>query len=245
MESTIVLISKKGKGVQVILSANFIEDLVSPTTTVNSDLTKETTYANVNGFYNVSLEFGYNAKTRINTNAVLTYNFGLDSRVSNTVNINNNILFNTKTTTVKPKVNAILNWKNVLEIAPSYNVRFTAAKFSTLDLQNQRFSQHNIRLKTVLFAIKDFEWRNDIDYFHNPKVVSNFQKNTLLWNTTLDYSFLKNKVTAFIKIYDLLNQNTSVVRINNSNFIEDNLSSVLKRYFMFGLKWRFDTFNSK
>jgi hypothetical protein len=234
---------EKGNGVQAVVSGVFIEDLVTPTITINEDLTRETSYVNANGFYNVSLELGYNVKNKLNANTTLIYRFGLDSRVNNIININNGIQYDGQTISFTPKTSATIKWKNILEISPSYRFSFSTANFDTPTLRNQQFIQHNARIKTALFALNDFEWRNDINYLYNPNVASGFQKSTFLWNTTLDYSFLENKATVSLKVYDLLNQNTDVSRRSNANFIEDSQTTVLQRYFMFGLSWRFDTLN--
>ena len=100
-------------------------------------------------------------------------------------------------------------------------------------------------LSTGLFVPKHVEWRNEIRYSYNPNVAPGFQQSAWFWNTTVAYSFLKDKATVTLKVYDVLNQNTNARRTANANFIQDVQSTVLEQYFLLSFSWKFNTLGNK
>jgi hypothetical protein len=63
------------------------------------------------------------------------------------------------------------------------------------------------------------------------------------WNAAIGYKLLKDKsLEARIQAFDLLNQNKSIGREVTDTFIEDSITNVLTRYFMFSLTYTFRKF---
>ena len=58
-------------------------------------------------------------------------------------------------------------------------------------------------------------------------------------------TFLKEKGSVALKVYDLLNQNNNVLRVSNEDYIQDVQSTVLKQYFMLTLSYKFNTLGKK
>ena len=56
---------------------------------------------------------------------------------------------------------------------------------------------------------------------------------------------MKEKGIISFKVYDLLNQNTNTMRSASENFIEDRETTVLKRYFMIGFSYKFNSMKSE
>lgn len=71
------------------------------------------------------------------------------------------------------------------------------------------------------------------------------KKDFYLWNTTLSYKFAEDKLTFKVKIYDLLNQNQSTSRTITPTSVVDCENTVLKRYAMFSLLYKFQSFAVK
>ncbi|MCC6683690.1 MAG: TonB-dependent receptor [Bacteroidia bacterium] len=64
--------------------------------------------------------------------------------------------------------------------------------------------------------------------------------NTTIINSNLSKRFLKNdNLTLTLNVHDLLNQNIGFERTANSNFINENTHTVLKRYLLLSLTWNF------
>lgn len=64
--------------------------------------------------------------------------------------------------------------------------------------------------------------------------------NTIIWNASISRTFLKSDNLIFeVACNDLLNQNIGFRRDANSNYVNENTYTVLKRYFMISLTWNF------
>jgi len=84
--------------------------------------------------------------------------------------------------------------------------------------------QYNIRQKTAQFP-------NNL--------------NTQLWNARFQKTFKNNEFTAFIKVRDILNQNTGIERSFEGNILKQEQNDRLKRYWLVGFSWDFKNKASK
>ena len=66
-----------------------------------------------------------------------------------------------------------------------------------------------------------------------------------MWNASLGFKMLKDKGLLKLKVFDLLNQNTSVSRYSNNDFISDTENLVLKQYFMLSFTYKVNKIGSK
>ena len=89
---------------------------------------------------------------------------------------------------------------------------------------------------------KKWIFGNDFGYSYNSNISPGFKKDFYLWNTSLSYQFAKDKMTFKLKIYDILDQNQSASRYITSRAIIDSENTVLKRYAMFSLLYKFQNF---
>lgn len=232
---------QKGSGYYGYFRADFENNTVVGKTTINENLTRETTFANVNGAYNIYGYMGSNKKVKLDSIRTATFDFGLAPNIRKSINFNNGIQYASINTSLAPRVGIRFVWKDVLEFNPRYALSFTKNTFEIENIENQEFINHSLDLNTVSFLPKKFEWRNDIQFNYNPNIADGFQKSAWFWNSTLAYSVLKNNGTVTLKVYDLLNQNTNARRIATQNYIEDVESTVLRQYFMLSFSWKFNS----
>ena len=99
-------------------------------------------------------------------------------------------------------------------------------------------------IQTTSYWPKNWTFGNDLSYNYNTNLGAGFKNNFVLWNTALSYGFLENTLIAKVKVYDLLNQNQGISRSITQTSISDQENTVLKRYAMFSLTWKFDKFGS-
>lgn len=232
---------QKGSGFYGYLSADFENNKVVSKTTIDENLVRETTYANVNGSYNVNGYISINKKIKLDSLLTANMYLGLGPSIRRTVNFNNGIQYTSTNTSLSPNIGFRFIWKGVMEFNPRYRMSFTKSTFDIDNFKNQEFINHSLNLNTATFLPKGFEWRNDIQFNYNPNIAEGFQKSAWFWNSTLAYSVLKDKGTVTIKAYDLLNQNTNASRVATENYIQDSQSSVLQQYFMLSFSWKFNS----
>ena len=70
-------------------------------------------------------------------------------------------------------------------------------------------------------------------------------KDFYLWNTSLAYNFFHKKMSAKVKVYDVLNQNQSVTKTITPTTLRDEENTVLRRYMMFSLTYKIEKFAGK
>lgn len=86
----------------------------------------------------------------------------------------------------------------------------------------------------------------DARYTINSKRAQGYNVNFFIWNASISKSFLKNENLFFaLEANDILNQNLSANRFVNSNVITDTRSTIIARYFMFRLTYKFNSTKTK
>ncbi|MBU2950909.1 outer membrane beta-barrel protein [Tamlana agarivorans] len=232
---------QKGVGFNFYTFTSISEDAIVAKTTVNDDLVKVTTFENVDGNYRAYIHAGYNKKVKLDSLKTLKINVGLTNNIRRYVNFTNEVKYASLSKSIRPGIGLRFNWKKVMELDAFYNIHFTENTFDTDLFNKQEFTSHSLQLNSRNYFTKSLEWSNNVSYEYNPNISDDFQKSVWFWNSTLAYSFLKDKATVTLKAYDLLNQNNNSRRVVNQNYIEDRQSTVLQQYFMLGFSWKFNT----
>lgn len=236
---------QKGTGVFSFFRANFEDNKVVSKTTTDANYVRETTFANVNGNYDIYGNASLRKSVKIDSLRTLRFGVNLSGNINKSINYNNDIQYASNVKSLNPSVDFRLTWKDVFEISPRYRLSFTRNTYDINAFKDIDFLYHALELNTATFLPKHFEWRNDIIYNYNPNIAEGFQKSAWFWNSTLAYSFLKDNATLTLKAYDLLNQNTNARRTATENYIEDSQSTVLTQYFMLSFSWKFNTLGPK
>jgi outer membrane receptor protein involved in Fe transport len=96
----------------------------------------------------------------------------------------------------------------------------------------------------------DLPWKwnvsTDAEYVINTKRTAGYNISYVLWNMTLNKKFLKNEnLIIGISGNDILNQNISATRTVRGNVITDNKTTIIKRYIMLRLTWKFNSQKKK
>ena len=135
----------------------------------------------------------------------------------------------------------------------SENVDFTISSRSSLNsvensLQragNTNYLSQNTSLKLGWVLPGGIVYRTSIAHQFYDGLADNFDSDYFLWNMSLGKKMLKeDRGELAITIFDLLNQNQSIVRNVTDVYIEDLRTNVLQQYFMLKFTWNFRNFNS-
>ncbi|WP_282135988.1 outer membrane beta-barrel protein [Seonamhaeicola maritimus] len=232
---------QKGTEFNVNAYGNIINNEIVSNTVVDENFVRETTFANVNGNYNLGSSINVGKRVKLDTVRTLKYGVGINVNKSRRINFNNGIQYASDVNSISPNINFMFTWKNVMEIRPRYTISFTKNKYDIDSFDNREFLFHSLNINTATFLPKNFEWRNNVMYTYNPNIAEGFQKSAWFWNSTLAYSVLKNKGIITLKAYDILNQNTNARRVATQDYIQDSQSTVLQQYFMLSFSWKFNS----
>lgn len=221
---------------------------------VNSKGERTTQTINVDGAYNMNLNFSISKfkKTkdmqyRINGGAFINGSRNISySNIGNAAGdttLYRNIALNWG---YSPYMMFNYAWKELVDISLSYRPTYTDARYKPANNTQGSFFTQRASLGATLYWPGNFSWDNDVNYSYNSRITPGFQKHVVLWNMGLAYDFFKDK-SAQVKLsaFDMLKQNTSVRRLVNELYIEDVQTDIVEQYFMLTFTWNFSRFGAK
>ena len=233
---------KERTGFWTFGNISLTNDRVVANTIIDTNtLIRETTYANVDGFYSIQAGGSYSITKKWEDIGSLKYEFRVFGSHNKNINFNNGVQYASKITSVSPRIGFDFMWDDILQIRPSYSVSFNKNTYDIESFSDKNFTSHDLLISTATFLPKKLEWRNDVKFNYNPNIADGFQKSAWFWNTTFRYSILKDQGAIGIKIYDILNQNTNARRVATEDYIEDSASTVLEQYAMLTFTWKFNS----
>ncbi len=170
--------------------------------------------------------------------AYIQYNQGLVI-----VNQNRSI---TKNWNIGPSLNWSFNWDDKIELNQRYSPGWNKSIYQSNVYPSLEVLRHSASSELVVRLPKHWVWESSLDYTHNPQVAAGIQKSVFRWNAAVNFLFLKNDKGQFkLSVYDLLNQNINVYRTVQENYIRDNETTVLQRYFLLTFTYNIRSFSGK
>lgn len=232
-------------GFNIHLYSNFYDNWTSAISTYDQDRKRTTTFVNISGMYNVSggggwyqshkTENGHNFSYSLNMNGRYNYNKGfVDAKP-----------YEAYGKTLNSGARFTYEYGELLKFTPNYRFSYNQTDYENYQTNSSSQVVHNAGLEATSYYPENWIFGNDIGYTYNSRIASGYKKDFLLWNMSLSYLFLDKKMTARVKVYDLLNQNRSTSRQISDIAIVDTEDIVLKQYFMFSLSYKIQSFASK
>lgn len=131
------------------------------------------------------------------------------------------------------------DWLNV-ELRGNYHISYTEA---TVVTSGSLGTTHQFGVRSNISA--RLPWNlsvsTDIGYTGRRGYSAGLTRNQTIWNAQVSRSFLKRKnLSAFVKVFDILQQKTSIFRSISATSITDRESTTLKQYFLIGCSVRFN-----
>jgi hypothetical protein len=186
---------------------------------------------NMNGAYSLTtyINFGIPIQKlkggNIQTASRIGYNHDIGS-IDGKKNIIHNLAFG-------EDIRVNYNHRDKFDISATASINYAAARYSITSNQNSAYFTHFYSLDGIYYLPKNFTLSSDLDYTANSGGSKDFNQHFTMWNAGIAKQLFKNKKGELkFSIFDLLNQNVSVVRNISDNYFEDVYSSVLSRYFM-------------
>lgn len=202
------------------------------------------TYANVSGTFN--LWFGGSwSKSIKNEEHTYRYNIRLLGGYEVSKGFTNEKLYTGRELELTPRLNFTYEYGDLLVINPSYEYAYRITDYTNYVINNASNFTHKLNLQTTSYWPKHFVFGNDFGYTYNSQLGAGFKKDFFLWNTSLGYNFLSDRMLFKVKVYDLLNQNLGTSRYISATSIVDQQNTVLRRYVMFSLTFKLDKFGGK
>ena len=214
-------------------------------TVIDSVAKRNTTYRNINGGYNTRLGGNFNKSVKTEKGNTYRYTLGIRGNYNLDKGFTNATLYTAKTFSVTPNINFNYDLGELLSINPSYSYTFNDTRYTNFDRAGATNFVHKATLLITNYWPKHFVMGNDFNYTYNSQLSAGYKKDFFLWNTSVGYNFLADKMLFKVKVYDLLNQNLGTGRTITPNGINDYQNTVLKRYLMFSLTYKINQFGDK
>jgi len=203
------------------------------------------TYINIEDTNSYWAGINYNKSFQLTDVNKLTIavGFGFDGGLYK--GVQNGVLYNSRRTSVNPDFSVTLDFNKKIIIKPSYSYDIVNSKFENVFFDQTNSFIHKAGLMVTSYLPKNVVFGTDIMYEYNSNLSSNFRKDFLLWNASLGYNFLDDRLLAKVKMYDILNQNQSIRRTISATNISDMQNTNLKQYLMFSLTYKVEKFAGK
>ena len=133
-----------------------------------------------------------------------------------------------------------------LEFSIENNYSYTNPVSSLSAFSNQPFSTQRYTGKVEWRIKRGFKIKADANYSINKGRSQGFDQNIFVINAELSKAFLKTEnLILAINANDILNQNINLIREVNGNVITDNFTTIISRYFLLRLTYKFNNNNTK
>lgn len=186
-----------------------------------------------------NVDFEYSTRLFLNYGSRLNrwqlrYNIGPNVSYSRGVAFVNGLENDTRNVTTGVRLRLDNQQKEKLDIGVGGNFSYTTAQFSIAESQNQDFINHSYFAELTVFLIKDkLNIGSELDYSIYNGLSDDFNQQIPIWKAELSLFMLKNSRGQLkFGVYDILNQNRGVSRINQLNYIIDREVNALGRYFL-------------
>ncbi|HEU4859072.1 MAG TPA: outer membrane beta-barrel protein, partial [Chitinophagaceae bacterium] len=191
---------------------------------------KITTPVNVDGVYNLNNNLSVGLPLRF-IKASLNFNTG--AGYSKTIQFINTVRNNIYNISIDPGIEISKSFRDKLDLTLSGGFTYNKAKYSLQSSLNNNYLTQDYGVDIGWQLPKNFYLSTDFRYTISSQRSEGFNAKVPLWNAAFSKLFLKyNRGEMKISVYDLLNENQSIVRNTNSNYIEDQNNRVLKRFFL-------------
>ena len=201
---------------------------------------QETRYLNSDGYFSAS---GFYAFSKPINNRKYVFNYGGNVLYNNNISFIENAKNTGKNWVISQRFSTTITIKKWLETSAGINFTLNQTQYSLRKELNSNTTAWSLTHSSRFFLPKDFTLAYDLDKSINNGYASNVNTNPFIINASLE-KLVSKKYNASLKLnaYDLLDENTSVLRTVTGNYINDTRTNKLGRYLMLSLVFRFNKF---
>lgn len=215
----------------VSINASRTDNKIVNSTTFSPSGAQTTQPVNTNGYYTVNGSLVLGRPIKIS-----------DNRIN--INLNTNVTYNQGTSFINEKPNLSRNWlvtqglglntniNEKLDVNLSGNISLQSANYSLQPQQNTTYLNQTGMLDLFYQLPLRFTFTTNVTYNNYGGASGSYNQSFTLLNMALSRQLFKqNQGELRFQVFDLLNQNRSIVRNVTDTYVEEVQSRVLNRYF--------------
>ncbi|MBX2930837.1 MAG: outer membrane beta-barrel protein [Chitinophagaceae bacterium] len=198
---------------------------------------------NINGAMNVSgfINYGFplkKPKSNINLTTTLMY--------SKDINLFNNEKNYTHNYIIGERISYTMNIKEIFDLNFSSSSTYTFARYSLNNTQDGDYFSQILSVEPTYSSKSGWIIGSEFELTMNRGQSAGYNQTIPLWNASIAKTIFKKKDGEIkLSVFDLLNQNKSITRTVQQNYIQDTRTSVLTRYIMLTFTYNLRKFAGK
>lgn len=218
-----------------------VNDIGSVVTLYPETSSRETTYENINGNWNVNFMAMFNMPLKNKKFSISNFVF---SSFQNRRSYTNSQLNTMQTLNLRDR--SSINYRSELfDLGLSATFAYTNTKNDVNPNNNQQTYNYGITGTNTWYLPYNFSINTDITWNAKSGYSDGFNKNETIWNASVTKQvFNKKSGTGSIrlKIFDILQDRKSISRTVGDNYIQDSESNNLQSFFLASFIYRFNIF---
>lgn len=228
---------QKRAGIFLWADASLQDDKITSVTITNTDLTRKTTYTNIDGDYNVSIGAIWDQSYKKEKH---TIKYGLQNFNTMAENhlFSNAVQYALTHYQVAFTGKLGYHYDEKVNIDTEYNIGYHQANYDLDLFEDRSYASQRVGVKITTYVPKNVIFGSDFNYHYLPYMGEGFKKDYFYWNFSVGYQLWNEKATIQLKGYDLLNQILDTNRIITQDYVEDSQKLMLKRYFMLSFTYK-------
>lgn len=212
------------------VTATYTTNNIVYSQSVSDKLVRLTKPVNVKDNVNLTGNFNFGfplkvIKSRFNVGPTLTYNRGI------------NVLNERESSTLQQNVGGAVRYnftyKEIVTIDLSANLSHQETRYEGNSLNNQVYFNKTYSAETNINFLKNYQFNGSFDYFIYNSQTTSYNKTIPLLNLAISRFLLKNKTGELkFSVNNLLDQSLSVTQSATANYLQQQVTNNLGRYFM-------------
>lgn len=232
--------------IHVNFNGNFDDDAVVRERTVDNKGVQITRPVNVDGTMRLYSSMSVGKQFKFKSSWQFSLRTFMSGEYGRYIVIVNQARGSQKNWRLSPNLSWAFNWKDKFEFNQRYGIGWNKTRNANPFFQDLEVISHNSSSEVVVRMPRHWVWESSIDYTYNQQIAPGLQKSNTRWNAAVNFLFLKDDQGQLkLSVYDLLDQNISISRSTRENYIQDNQTSVLKRYFLLTFTYNIRNFGGK
>ncbi|WP_353721221.1 TonB-dependent receptor [Dyadobacter sp. 676] len=224
----------------VFAGFNQSNNRIGLSTAINDAGAQASTPVNTRGFYAGNGFISVSKKIQPLRLSVNLTTQGSLARNTNLINSAENV---TTSASMGPGIRLQSDYNGRLDYGLSARITYQQARYSLLPQQNMQYWSQYATGDVHLQLPGNLVIASDLTYTGNTGRAEGYNQRFLLWNASIARQFLRTRQAEIrLQVFDILNQNSSLVRNTGDTYIEDVRSRVLKRYFLISLVYNLRKF---